>query len=44
VYTPHGNVLNHKFYEKLGFVKYGEAEISEKLSLYKFKKEDVYYD
>lgn len=44
VYTPHGNVLNHKFYQKLGFIKYGEAEISDKLSLYKFKKEEVFYD
>ncbi|WP_414043412.1 GNAT family N-acetyltransferase [Macrococcus sp. EM39E] len=38
VYTPHGNILNHKFYEKMGFVKYGEAEINDNLRLFKYKK------
>ncbi|MCD8872656.1 GNAT family N-acetyltransferase (plasmid) [Staphylococcus xylosus] len=38
VYTPHKNYRNHHFYESLGFEKYGEAILSDKLTLFKYVK------
>lgn len=38
VYTPHKNFRNHHFYESLGFEKYGEAILSDKLTLFKYAK------
>lgn len=37
LYTPFKSVRNHHFYESLGFVKYGEAQLSEQLILYKYR-------
>ncbi|WP_339216804.1 GNAT family N-acetyltransferase [Ornithinibacillus sp. FSL M8-0202] len=36
--TPHLNIRNHYFYEKLGFVKIGENKVTDKLILYVYKK------
>ena len=36
--TPHLNTRNHHFYEKLGYVKIGEHQISDKLTLYDYEK------
>ncbi|GAB0347891.1 hypothetical protein JPSP56_12770 [Staphylococcus pseudintermedius] len=38
VYTPHKSFRNHHFYESLGFKKYGEAILSDKLTLFKYVK------
>ena len=38
VYTPHKNCRNYHFYEFLGFEKYGEAILSDKLTLFKYAK------
>ncbi|HDV6090325.1 TPA: GNAT family N-acetyltransferase, partial [Staphylococcus pseudintermedius] len=38
VYTPHKSLRNHHFYESLGFKKYGEAILSDKLTLFKYVK------
>ena len=38
VYTPHKNCRNYHFYESLGFEKYGEAILSDKLTLFKYAK------
>lgn len=38
VYTPFKSYKNHHFYESFGFKKYGESEITEKLTLFKYKK------
>lgn len=36
--TPHLNTRNHHFYEKLGYVKVGEHQISDKLTLFDYEK------
>lgn len=36
--TPHLNIRNHHFYEKLGYEKVGEHQISEKLYLFDYVK------
>ena len=40
VYTPFKSYRNHHFYEKLGFVKYGEARESDDLVLFKYRRVD----
>lgn len=36
--TPYLNIKNHHFYEKLGYIKVGEHEITEKLRLIDYIK------
>ena len=36
--TPHLNGKNHHFYEKLGYIKVGEHDITEKLRLIDYVK------
>ncbi|WML44563.1 GNAT family N-acetyltransferase [Neobacillus sp. PS3-40] len=38
LYTPYLNKKNHHFYEKLGYIKIGEVQITEKLQLFKYGK------
>jgi N-acetylglutamate synthase-like GNAT family acetyltransferase len=38
LYTPYLNTKNHHFYEKLGYKKIGEIQLTEKLSLFKYEK------
>jgi RimJ/RimL family protein N-acetyltransferase len=38
LYTPYLNKRNHHFYEKLGYIKIGEVQITEKLQLFKYEK------
>ncbi|MEH7074247.1 GNAT family N-acetyltransferase [Neobacillus drentensis] len=38
LYTPYLNKRNHHFYEKLGYKKIGEVQITEKLQLFKYEK------
>lgn len=37
-YTPYLNKRNHHFYEKLGYIKIGEVQVTEKLQLFKYEK------
>ena len=39
--TPHLNIRNHHFYEKLGYKKIGQHQINEKLILFDYKKEII---
>jgi RimJ/RimL family protein N-acetyltransferase len=38
LYTPYLNKRNHHFYEKLGYIKIGEVQVTEKLQLFKYEK------
>lgn len=38
VYTPYLNKRNHHFYEKLGYIKIGAVQVTEKLQLFKYEK------
>jgi RimJ/RimL family protein N-acetyltransferase len=38
LYTPYLNNRNHHFYEKLGYIKIGEVQVTEKLQLFKYEK------
>ncbi|WML26892.1 GNAT family N-acetyltransferase [Neobacillus sp. OS1-33] len=38
LYTPYLNKRNHHFYEKLGYKKIGEVQVTEKLQLFKYEK------
>jgi GNAT superfamily N-acetyltransferase len=38
LYTPYLNKRNHHFYEKLGYMKIGEVQVTEKLQLFKYEK------
>lgn len=38
VYTPHLNFANHRFYESLGYKKYKETLVNDKLTLYQYEK------
>jgi GNAT superfamily N-acetyltransferase len=38
LYTPYLNTKNHHFYEKLGYKKIGEIQLTEKLLLFKYEK------
>lgn len=38
LYTPYLNKRNHHFYEKLGYIKISEVQVTEKLLLFKYEK------
>ncbi|MFS0597523.1 GNAT family N-acetyltransferase [Peribacillus frigoritolerans] len=38
LYTPYLNKRNHHFYEKLGYIKIGEVQVTEKLQLFRYEK------
>ncbi|OAB32511.1 hypothetical protein PMSD_16105 [Paenibacillus macquariensis subsp. defensor] len=39
LYTPHLSFRNHHFYEKLGYEKVKEVQLTSKLKLFKFQKQ-----
>jgi len=39
LHTPHREFSNHIFYQKLGYIKVSESKISDKLTMFEFRKE-----
>ncbi|MEC0089621.1 GNAT family N-acetyltransferase [Paenibacillus macquariensis] len=39
LYTPHLSFRNHDFYDKLGYEKVKEVQLTSKLKLFKFQKQ-----